>query len=241
MRPILLLKTGELAIANEFGPYEGLFANVLGGTELTVVDVRREDPPDDDWAGVIITGSPASTYDDEPWIARAEEFLRRSAARGTPLFGVCFGHQLLGQTFGGKVERSPKGFELGTRNVQLTAAGQADPLLGVLPAVCPVQMTHGDVVVDLPPGAVVLAENAHSPHQAFRLGESIWGVQFHPEFSVAVERAIIDAFFVRPRMQAFPDWSGDAATLHHKLREEVRETPQAPGCLQRFIEWVQTH
>ena len=46
-------------------------------------------------------------------------------------------------------------------------------------------MSHGDVVTSLPPDAVVLAQNEHSPHQAFRLGDRIWGTQFHPEFTTS--------------------------------------------------------
>ena len=104
MKPILILKTGELPrrVIENLGPYEHAFLQVVGEERCVVVDARKEEVLDAKWAGIIITGSPASTYDGDAWITRSEEFLKRAADRSIPLYGVCFGHQLLAQTFGGK-------------------------------------------------------------------------------------------------------------------------------------------
>jgi GMP synthase-like glutamine amidotransferase len=88
MKPIFLLKTGELPrrVIESLGPYERAFLNVLGDERFVVVDARKEPPPEPDWAGVIITGSPASTYDGDTWIAQSEDFLRQAADRSVPLY-----------------------------------------------------------------------------------------------------------------------------------------------------------
>ena len=119
MKSILILKTGELPrrVFENLGPYERAFLNILGDDRFVVSDARKEELPEPDWAGIIVTGSPASTYDGDTWIARSEDFLRRAADRSVPLYGVCFGHQLLAQTFGGKVEKCRHGWELGNRTV----------------------------------------------------------------------------------------------------------------------------
>ena len=84
MKPLLILKTGELPrrVVENLGPYENAFLRVVGQERCVVVDARKEELPESGWAGVIITGSPASTYDDETWITRSEEFLKRAAEIG---------------------------------------------------------------------------------------------------------------------------------------------------------------
>jgi GMP synthase (glutamine-hydrolysing) len=236
MKPILILKTGELprrVIAN-LGPYERAFLNVVGEERCAVVDARSEIPPDTEWAGIIVTGSPASTYDGDTWIERSEEFLKRAAEREVPLYGVCFGHQLLAQTFGGKVEKCPRGWELGTVTLTQTAYGQANPLLSSVPDTFIAQMSHGDVVTELPPGAVPLVENAHWPYQAFALGEKIWATQFHPEFTPQIMSDLIHAltsalspevFHRRPEHQPVREW----------LLGTIQESPIARRCLENFV------
>ncbi len=239
MKPILILKTGELprrVIAN-LGPYERAFLNVVGDERCVVVDARTETPSDTEWAGIIVTGSPASTYDGDAWIHRSEEFLKRAAEREVPLYGVCFGHQLLAQTFGGKVEKCPRGWEVGTVAVTQTVHGQTNPLFSSVPDTFSAQMSHGDVVTELPPGAIPLVENEHWPYQAFALGEKIWATQFHPEFTPQIMSDLIHAltsalspevFHRRPESQPVRDW----------LLGTIQEAPIARRCLENFIALV---
>jgi GMP synthase (glutamine-hydrolysing) len=236
MKPILILKTGELprrVIAN-LGPYERAFLNVVGDERCVVMDARTDALADTEWAGIIVTGSPASTYDGDAWIQRSEEFLKRAAEREVPLYGVCFGHQLLAQTFGGKVEKCPRGWELGTVVVTQTAHGQMNPLFSSVPDSFIAQMSHGDVVTELPPGAVPLVENEHWPYQAFALGEKIWATQFHPEFTPQIMSDLIHAltaalspevFHRRPESQPVRDW----------LLGTIQEAPVARRCLANFV------
>ncbi|HYS78797.1 MAG TPA: type 1 glutamine amidotransferase, partial [Candidatus Dormibacteraeota bacterium] len=89
------------------------------------------------------------------------------------------------------VARSPAGWEIGAVEVTLTTAGRLDPLFEGLSLPLPVLGTHEDRVETLPPGAVLLAGNDSSPIQAFRAGENVWGVQFHPEATAGILRELI--------------------------------------------------
>ncbi|MBE7557467.1 gamma-glutamyl-gamma-aminobutyrate hydrolase family protein [bacterium] len=162
------------------------FARAAGGdpSRFTVWHAALEaHPPAGTYRGVIISGSPASAYDPEPWIARLADFIRQVVEKDAPLLGVCFGHQLIAQTLGGRVERNPRGRELGTLPVFLNEAGRADPLFAGMPAKFPCYHGHRDHVAAAPPGAECLAASALTPIQAFRLGRRIRAIQFHPEFT----------------------------------------------------------
>jgi GMP synthase (glutamine-hydrolysing) len=241
MKEILILKTGELPrrVFEDLGPYERAFLNILGDEPFVVVDARKEELPEPDWAGVLITGSPASTYDGDEWITRSEEFLRRAADRSVPLYGVCFGHQLLAQAFGGRVEKCKHGWELGTVTLTLAAPGKDDPLFAGVPESFVAQMSHGDVVTELPSGAVPLARNDHWDYQAFRLGEAIWGTQFHPEFTTTIVKNMIYALADRLPPEAFPRWNPCIDPLREWLLSSVREAREAQRCLHNFVKIVE--
>ena len=235
MKPLLILKTGDLPrrVTEQLGRYERAFLNLLGDERCVVLDARKDTLAETDWAGIIATGSPASTYDGDAWIARSEDFLRRAADREVPVYGVCFGHQLVAQAFGGRVEKCPRGWELGTVGLSLTAEGRADPLFADLADSFLAHMSHGDVVTSLPPGALSLADNAHWPYQAFRLGERIWGTQFHPEFTPTILHNLIHSLSTALPPEAFPAKPA-ALPLREWLLASVREAPAAQRCLANF-------
>jgi GMP synthase (glutamine-hydrolysing) len=133
--------------------------------------------------GIIVTGSPLSVMEEAPWMLELGADLLAAGARGTPVLGVCFGHQLLGRVAGGGVVLNPRGREIGTVQVRLSEPGRRDPLFApwAQSEVVEVQATHMDAVDPLPPGATLLASNENCAAQAFRLSETVAGVQFHPE------------------------------------------------------------
>jgi GMP synthase (glutamine-hydrolysing) len=137
--------------------------------------VDREFPDSEAYDALVVTGSRASVYWDEPWIDETRAFVRDALNRGVPALGVCWGHQLLADALGGTVE--PMGeYELGYRTVRHSGADLFD---GV-PEEFTVFTTHSDAVTELPEGADRIAENDYGIH-GFRHG-NVYGLQSHPEY-----------------------------------------------------------
>ncbi|HYY53695.1 MAG TPA: gamma-glutamyl-gamma-aminobutyrate hydrolase family protein [Myxococcales bacterium] len=190
---LLIVQTGTTQL---HGDYPRWFERTLG-FEMPVMRAHEGErlQPALDRArprGIVVTGSPLSVTERAPWMLRLGEELLRAGARGTPVLGVCFGHQLLARAAGGDVVENPRGREIGTVRVQLTEAGRKDVLFAwASGAEIEVQATHVDAVDPLPPGAMVLASNENSAAQAYRLSETVAGVQFHPELWAAAMRDLI--------------------------------------------------
>jgi GMP synthase (glutamine-hydrolysing) len=115
---------------------------------------------------------------EHPWLAEEATFIRDALDREVPLLGVCLGAQLIARAAGARVGPTDVA-EIGWHSVQLSDAGLSDPVLGVLPDRVDAFQWHY-YGFELPEGAELLADNG-AAHQAFRLGECAWGVQFHPE------------------------------------------------------------
>jgi GMP synthase (glutamine-hydrolysing) len=155
-----------------------------------------------------------------------EAYLREAVGRGVPVFGICFGHQLLAQALGGRVEKNPLGREIGT--VELARIG-ADPLLAGGEEPYWVNMTHVDTVIDLPADARVLARTALDRHAAVRFADSVWGVQFHPE----IDRGVLREYVNARRAPLLSEGLDPEAILGR-----ARDTPAGASVLQRFAEHV---
>ena len=156
------------------------------GLELEVVepwdgDAVPADPTSYD--AVVVMGGPQQAYDDTsaPWLRATKDLLRAAVAESVPTLGVCLGAQLLAEATGGRVEKGDAGPELGARLVAKRDAAWGDELFGDVPLTPVVVQWHEDAIVDLPPGAVHLASSPRYAHQAFRVGERAWGLQFHIE------------------------------------------------------------
>ncbi|KAA0892082.1 type 1 glutamine amidotransferase [Oryzomonas rubra] len=146
-------------------------------------------PAPEDTRGVIVLGGAMCANDDQrhPFLIQVKGFIREVVARRIPYLGICLGGQLLAAAMGGKVI-SNRWEELGTLEVELTAAGQEDRLFtGLDPRLGTFQWHHDSF--DLPTGAVLLAASPACPHQAFRIGPCAWGTQFHPEVTEEIIRA----------------------------------------------------
>lgn len=145
--------------------------------DLDAYDARARDLPDlDDVDGAVVTGSRASSYWDKPWIDDLRAWLRDADRNGTPLLGVCFGHQILVEALGGTVSDMGE-YELGYHEIERR---EDSPLFEGIDDTFTAFATHHDVVTDLPPGAELTAENEYGVH-GYQLVHA-FGVQFHPEF-----------------------------------------------------------
>ncbi len=238
--PILILKTGETLpeLKARRGDFEAWFEVHLraGGCPVRTIDAHRAAPlpPPAGLAGVLVTGSPKSVYEDDPWIAEAAAWTRQAAEAGVPVLGVCFGHQLLAHAFGGRVSKNPAGREAGTVTVELTAAGRTDPLFEGLPETLAVHQSHQDAVLEAPAGATVLAENAHTPVQALAIGAHVRTVQFHPEFDADIARGYVEGRADRIRAEARARGEDPEQALA-RLRASVRESDHGRRILANWL------
>ena len=155
------------------------------GVDLDVVEPWNGDalPEVVEHDALIVMGGPQQAYDDSsaPWLRQTKELMRRATADRLPLLGICLGAQLLAEATGGRVRAGDAGPELGARLVAKRDAAGEDPLFSDLPLSPMVVQWHWDAVVDLPPGALLLAASPRYPHQAFRVGAKSYGLQFHIE------------------------------------------------------------
>ena len=231
-KPILILKTGQTlpSIKAKRGDFENWITTFSGYSEtcFSTCQVFRDEkfPAISSISGIIVTGSPAMVTDDSAWIKRSEQYLLEAIGQGLPLLGICFGHQLLAQALGGKVDWHPKGRNIGTAPIQLTGDAEIDPLLSSLPGEILVHSTHMQSAITLPSSARILAGNSFEPHHAVRFGEKVWGLQFHPEF----DEGIIEEY-IKGRYTLIVEEGLDADAL----LAAVKPTPESNEILNRFV------
>ena len=230
-RKILILKTGNTikSLLDTGEDFEHWFTYHSGlcKTKFMVRSLHLEEPLVNlrQVAGIVITGSPAYVTDKETWNFNGAEYVKRAHESGTPILGVCYGHQLLAWAFGGKVDFNAEGRKIGTISIQLTESAKDDLLFGGLPDAFDVNVSHQQSVVRLPPDAVKLAVSSSNILQAFRLGEKTWGIQFHPEFSKKIIREYIHERAVAIRQEGL-----DATRLY----DQASNTPNSIILFQKF-------
>lgn len=145
---------------------------------------------------VIIGGAGAySVTQTYAWTEHLIRLVQQIHSQRIPLFGSCWGHQLIARAFGGSVVHDGERTEIGCLPVELTEAGRTDELFGSFPAKFMANMGHHDRVDRLPEGAIELATSVVSPYQAFRfVDRPIYGTQFHSELDAETERARLHAY-----------------------------------------------
>jgi GMP synthase (glutamine-hydrolysing) len=145
--------------------------------------------------GIAITGSSLHVYEAGPAVTRQIGLVRDALACGTPLFGSCWGLQVITVAAGGSVRKNPKGREIGFgRGIRLTEAGRKHPMYAGKADVFNAPTVHLDEVETLAPGATVLASNAMSQVQSIELrhgNAAAWAVQYHPEYPLRELAAIV--------------------------------------------------
>lgn len=126
----------------------------------------------------------------QPWVQPTCSFIEKALKQNLPGFGICFGHQLLGQVLGSTVVTSSEHTEIGTIELNLTSEGESDPVFGHLPKRFTAQTGHSDYVQKLPHATVLMAQGDRLQTQAFRIeGTQFYSTQFHPDLTGAQARS----------------------------------------------------
>jgi GMP synthase (glutamine-hydrolysing) len=234
---VLIVQTGATppALHTRHGDFPAWFQRGLGlpDEEITVVrvDVHEKLPAVPKVDAVVITGSGAMVSERLDWSERTADWLRAAAQADLPILGVCYGHQLLAHAFGGRVDYNPRGREIGTVDIQCLPGAADDALFGSLPSVFRAHATHLQSVLVPPSAAVVLARSALDDCQAVRYAPGVWGMQFHPEFSVAHMRGYLS------ERSEIVDMEGLDA---QRLKRAVGSSPHARALLRRFVRVART-
>jgi GMP synthase-like glutamine amidotransferase len=168
----------------------GVIGNALGQAgerfEMVRADLGDGYPALSDIGGLVVLGGPMGVHDvaDYPWLLAERELLVEAVDEGIPVLGVCLGAQQLALALGAEVTTGQVA-EVGVGSVELTGPGRLDPVLGpeyggLASSTIPCVHWHQDTFA-LPSGATHLAATPRYPNQAFRVGERVYGLQFHVE------------------------------------------------------------
>ena len=185
---ICLLKCGSVRreLLHISGDYEDMFISLFKkfapSLNLSVFDIHKESYPVNlnDYDGYLSTGSPDSVYDDVNWINTYKKFTRNLFLQNHKHVGICFGHQMIAEALGGKVEKSLRDWGIGIKSFQIFSYSpwMNDNKLQKYSLI----VSHQDQVVKLPENAEVIAGNDHCPVGIFAIGNTVLGIQQHPEF-----------------------------------------------------------
>lgn len=207
MTRIAILETGvpPEALRDDYDDYPARFRALLGdGVPTTRFNVQESRLPDDPAAfeGVVVTGSAAGVYEDHVWIPRLMDWLR-AARRRTRILGICFGHQAMAQAFGGRVEKSDKGWGVGLHRYEIVGH---EPWMFPKADSVAIPVSHQDQVVAVSPDARTIAASDFTPHAGLAWGADAVSFQCHPEFQPAYAAALVEL-----RRGRIPDALADEA------------------------------
>jgi GMP synthase-like glutamine amidotransferase len=167
--------------------HPGIFRDFFArdGHRLDVVEWDEGEVAPEDlspWDALLVMGGPMDVWEEArlPWLALEKAAIRRWLELGKPFLGICLGHQLLAEAAGGVVGKAARA-EVGICAVARAPGAEVDALFAARPARFPALQWHGAAVLDLPPGATLLAVNDEGAIEAFRAGDCAWGVQYHVE------------------------------------------------------------
>ena len=175
-----ILQTGESpdALRADMGDYPDFFETLLAGKGLTFrrwAVLRNELPASvNDCDGWLITGSRFGAYEDHPFIKPLEAFIREAYAAHVPVVGICFGHQIIAQAMGGRVEKYKGGWSVGPTDYHFGTGPDAETIT--------LNAWHQDQVVEKPAMAEVIGSTDFCSNAGLLYDDRMLTVQPHPEF-----------------------------------------------------------
>ena len=193
---ILLVGRASEDLVDEYGTYAEMLIALIN-TEEQVFEFKTFNILDDEFPkdhlecdGWIVTGSPHGVYEDHSWIPTVSQLINNVYEANLPIFGVCFGHQLIAQALGGHVEKSEKGWGLGLHTYQVN---NKPNYMSNLSEEVTLNICHQDQVLRPPQGATVYAKSEFCENAGFYIKDKVLTMQAHPEFLVDFTKALLAA------------------------------------------------
>ena len=177
--------------------------NALPEAEFFMVSAVKGEPmPDaDSYDGYVLTGSKFSVYDNIDWIHRLRTFIQDVGSKRIPIFGICFGHQLMAEAFGGSTRKAKQGWGIGAQpycyNLDEVQDGSAF-------------VFHQDQVITLPSSAQVAGGSDHCPYGALKYDFPALSVQYHPEFTADYIHALAELY--------------GGSTFSHEMAQDAKDS-----------------
>lgn len=212
-------------LAEQYGDYPAMLERLLGGAhDYRTYDVAAGTLPrsPSECAAWLITGSPAGVYDDLAWIAPLTGFLRETKGKAR-LVGICFGHQIMAEAFGGRVEKSAKGWGIGLHRYDVV---ERMPWMDDAESFA-AAASHQDQIVAQPPRSRIVARSDFTPFAALSYEDQpAISFQCHPEFETAFARALLGS-----RRERLPDADAALASL-----DGPNDGLRVGGWIRRFLD-----
>ncbi|OIV94567.1 hypothetical protein TanjilG_25629 [Lupinus angustifolius] len=200
---VLLCAEDSEYVKKKYGGYFGVFMRMLAeeGETWDMYKVASGEFPKDDelglYDGFVITGSCTDAYGNDKWVHDLLTLLNKLYIMNKKTLGICFGHQILARALGGKVSRSPTGWDIGVRTITMSPSLPVALSSLQLPSKLSIIQCHRDEVQELPPKAEVIGWSDKTGIEMFRYGNHIMGIQGHPEYSTDILLQIIDRLIQR--------------------------------------------
>jgi GMP synthase-like glutamine amidotransferase len=222
-----ILETGRPSAELEarYGRYDAMLMRLLGnGYHATTFQVPAGELPDvpEDHDAYLVTGSAAGVYDGLPWIPELTSFLQEAKGKAK-LVGICFGHQIMAEAFGGRVEKSERGWGIGLHHYEVRGAARwMDPVDGFS-----IPVSHQDQIVAQPPQSRIIAASPFTPFGVLAYDDQpAISFQCHPEFEPDFAKGLIEE-----RRERVPDPDKAIASL-----DKPDDRPLVGSWIRRFLE-----